>query len=157
MNTQSTKPKNYSSSPAGGKGSLDNMPTNFDRTLSTGSLLRCVCPKCNTPRVVSSGMRSCHSCKSELVIWYRKVGTSSWIEPRKAPKDVSGPYQQCKHFLQRMPCVKYPCKFAHGQDEVEIWDLHRGKSKFAYVKRVIVLVYLALSKPFLNCLVKKCT
>ena len=107
------------------------MTTAFDHALSTGSLLRCVCPKCNTPRVLLSSVRSCHSCKSELVISYRKVGSSSWTKPRKAPKHVSGPYQQCKHFLQGKPCVKTPCKFAHGQDEVEIWELCRGKSKFA--------------------------
>ena len=51
------------------------MTTAFDHALSTGSLLRCVCPKCNTPRVPFSSVRSCYSCKSELVIWYRKVGS----------------------------------------------------------------------------------
>ena len=136
MNTQPTQSKNSLSNTAGGKkeGSLNDMPTVLDHSLSTGSLVRCVCPKCNTPRVLSVNIRNCHSCNSQLVIWCRKVGTSSWTQPRKPPKDVSGPYQQCKHFLRGKQCVKFPCKFAHGRDEMEIWDLCRGKSKFACVK-----------------------
>ena len=136
MNTQPTQPKNSLSNTAGGKkgGSLNDMPTVLDHYLSTGSLVRCVCPKCNTPRVLPVSIRNCHSCNSQLVIWCRKVGTLSWSQPRKPPKDVSGPYQQCKHFRQGKQCVKFPCKFAHGRDEMEIWDLCRGKSKFACVK-----------------------
>ena len=68
------------------------------------------------------------------MICYREVGTSSWIEPRKAPKDVSGPYKQCKHFRQSKRCVKTACTFAHGQDELEIWKLCREKSTLGSVK-----------------------
>ena len=68
------------------------------------------------------------------MIWYREFGTSSWIQPRKAPKDVSGPYKQCKHFRQDKHCVKTLCTFAHGQDELEIWKLCREKSTLGSVK-----------------------
>ena len=49
-------------------------------------------------------------------------------------QDVVGPYLQCKHFLMGKACVKTPCKFAHGDDELEIWDLLRGSSKFPVIK-----------------------
>lgn len=134
MNAQSMRTKNSSSDlvlPDKGQSSLDDMPPVLDHRLSTGSILRCVCPKCKNPRVVS--IRNCHSCGNELVIWL-KDGTSNWTQPRKAPKDVSGPYQQCKHFLQRKHCAKTPCTFAHGRDELEIWELCRKESKLCSVK-----------------------
>jgi hypothetical protein len=117
------------------KVSLDNMSTAFDKNLSSGSHVRRVCPSCKTPRAFSCNVRSCHSCRSELVVWYRKNNTTCWTKPRMPPnQDVVGPYLQCKHFLMGKACVKTPCKFAHGDDELEIWDLLRGKSKFPVIK-----------------------
>ena len=111
---------------------INDMPNNVDRVLSSGSLFRRVCPSCNTPQVISTQI--CPSCKRELVIWYKKVGTSRWVNQRKPPSDVLGRYVQCKHFLLGKRCVKYPCTFAHGQDELEIWELSRRKGKFSSVK-----------------------
>lgn len=134
MNAQSTQTKNSSSNlvlPGKGHSSLNDMPTVLDHVLSTGTIVRCVCPKCKNPRVVSK--RNCHSCGSELVIFCQEVGTSDWTQPRKAPKDISGSYQQCKYFLKGKDCVRTPCTFAHGQDELEIWKLCRKKSKFSSI------------------------
>ena len=57
-----------------------------------------------------------------------------WVKPRRAPSDVLGPYRQCKHFIQGKMCVKTPCRFAHGEDEEEIWELCRLKSEYFEVK-----------------------
>ena len=110
------------------KVSLNDMPTDHDHVLSTGSHLRRICSSCNAPRVFSAS--SCKSCKSELVVWYRKVNTTIWKKPRMPPNPiVFGRYVQCKHFKMGKSCVKTPCKFAHGQDELEIWELCRVKGK----------------------------
>lgn len=113
------------------KVSLNDMPTDHDRVLSTGSHLRRVCPSCNAPRAFS--VPRCKSCKSELVVWYRKVNTTIWSKPRMPPnQSVLGRYVQCKHFKMGKSCVKIPCKFAHGQDELETWELCRVKGKLLY-------------------------
>ncbi len=108
LDTQTTRSKNSSSSATAlpKKVSLDDMPTDFDHIFSSGSHLRLICPTCNTPRAFSS-VRNCHSCKSELVVWYRDVTTTSWTKPRMPPnRDITGPYLECKHFLQGQRCVK---------------------------------------------------
>ena len=113
------------------KASVNDMPTNYDQALSTGSHLRRVCTSCNAPRPFS--MFRCDSCKSELVVWHRKVNTTIWTKPRMPPNHiVLGRYMQCKHFEMGKSCVKIPCKFAHGQDELEIWELCRVKGKHPY-------------------------
>ena len=136
LDTQTTRSKNSFSSGTAlpKKVSLDDMPTDFDHIFSSGSHLRLICPTCNTPRAFSR-VRNCHSCKSELVVWYRNVTTTIWTKPRMPPnRDITGPYLECKHFRQGQRCVKTPCKFAHGEVELEIWELCRLKSKFPPVK-----------------------
>jgi hypothetical protein len=135
MNTHATRFMNSSSTnvalPKKDKISLHDMPTDYDRILSSGSQLRRVCTTCNTTRAFS--LRRCNSCKSRLLIWYRKVNTTNWINPRKPPNGIfRGRYVQCKDFRRGKVCVKTPCNFAHGQDEVEFWELCRLKGKFMY-------------------------
>ena len=108
---------------------LNDMSTDFDHVLSSRSRVRRVCPTCNTPRIFSYEAR-CHSCNSELVVWYKKINTTNWVQPRKPRSDVSGAYLQCKHYAQGKICVKTPCKFAHGNDEVEIAELFRSKGAY---------------------------
>ena len=106
---------------------LSEMPTDCDEILSTGSCLRRVCPSCNIPLLFKE--RSCNSCKNTLTsIWYKNVDIDSWKNPRKPPKCVplSQPYLQCENFVKGKKCLKSPCTFAHGQDELEIWQLCRS-------------------------------
>ncbi|XP_028391332.1 LOW QUALITY PROTEIN: uncharacterized protein LOC114516140 [Dendronephthya gigantea] len=110
------------------KRSLNDMPKDFDRVLSSGSRIRLLCPKCNTPRAFE--VLKCSSCDSELQIWYRKVSTTEWTKPRKPPtQEIRGPYEECKHYKQGERCVRTPCTFPHGPDELEIWELCRSRSK----------------------------
>ena len=111
---------------------LNDMSMDFDHVLLSRSRVRRVCPTCNTPRAFTYGAR-CHSCNSELVVWYKNINTTIWVQPRKPPNDVSGAYIQCKHYAQGKTCVKTPCKFAHGQDEIEIWELFRSKGAYCQV------------------------
>ena len=136
MDTHATRSKNSSTNTVLPKKlSLNDMSTDFDRTLSSGSQLRRVCSTCNTPRAFSYNQRNCHSCRSEFVVWYKRVTTTGWVRPRMPPnQDIAGRYVQCKHFLQEKRCVKTPCAFAHGEDELEIWELCRVKSKFPHVR-----------------------
>ncbi|XP_028391343.1 uncharacterized protein LOC114516144 [Dendronephthya gigantea] len=108
---------------------LNDMPTDTDYILSSGSHLRSVCPKCNSPRTFEA--ERCHSCKSKLVTWYRNVYTTKWTNPRKPPRKKSRCYVECKYFKQGKRCFKTPCSFPHGQDELEVWELYRlcGKHK----------------------------
>ena len=111
--------------------SLNDMSTEFDHRLSTGSLLRRVCLTCHTPLILSA--RKCKSCKSKLaIIWYRRVDTTGWRNPRKPPIYIPYPrnYAQCKYFLKGKECVNNPCHFAHGKDELEIWELYRSRGNF---------------------------
>ena len=111
--------------------SMNEMPTHMDEHLSSGSVVRRFCPKCSSPRAVKSQTKKCHICQSELKLVYRKANSTNWLEPRKPPETVKpGKYLQCKHFQLGRTCLKTPCTFAHGQDEVEIWELCRGKSTF---------------------------
>ena len=111
----------------------NDMSTVFDHVLASGSHLRRVCPTCKTPRAFSHDLR-CGSCNSELVVWYKKISTTTWVQPRRPPDKVYGPYLQCKHFIMGKMCVKTPCRYAHGQDEVDIWNLCRSKGGCCQVK-----------------------
>ena len=103
------------------------MPTDHDHVLSTGSHLRRVCSSCNAPREFSTSR--CNSCKGELVIRYRKVNTTNWTQPRMPPRQ--GLCVQCKDFLKGKCCFKR-CNLAHGQDELEIWELCCVKGRLVY-------------------------
>ena len=138
LNTKATPSKNSPSTdavqPKKDKVLLDKMSKDFDEQLSSGSKLRLVCPTCNTPCAFLYNERSCHSCKSELVVWCWNINTGFWTKPRMPPnKNIRGPYIQCKHFFGK-GCVKSPCGFAHGDDELETWELLRGKRKFSVIK-----------------------
>ena len=112
--------------------SLNDMSTKFDHVLSTGSLLRRVCPTCYIPLTLSA--RKCNSCKSKVVlIFYKNFETTGWTNPRKPPIYIPYPhhYSQCKDFLKGKECANNPCGFAHGQDELEIWELYRSKGNFS--------------------------
>ena len=117
---------------ASGIPSLNNMPESFDHILKSGSHLRRVCPKCKTPQAIR--VQKCYSCQSELEVWFKKVDTKDWVQTRKPPKNVLGAYILCKHFQQGKRCVKSPCRFAHGRDEQEIWELCRVKGKISFRK-----------------------
>lgn len=106
---------------------LNEMSTDGDHILSTGSCLRRVCPTCNVP--LSFSAQTCNSCKNRIVnVWYKNVDTNSWTNPRKPPRCTpdSQPYVQCQNFAKGKKCVNTPCRFAHGQDEMEIWELYRS-------------------------------
>ena len=83
-------------------------------------------------RVFSHHGHACHVCGSELVVWHRKNETSEWAKVRLPPKEVtSAPFVQCKHFMQGKRCLRNPCNFAHGEEELEIWEICRSKGKVA--------------------------
>ena len=106
---------------------LNEMPNDYDRILFSGSCLRRVCPTCNIPLLFLA--QTCNSCKNRVVnVWYKNVDTDSWTNPRKPPRSVpdSQPYVQCQNFAKGKKCVDIPCRFAHGQDEIEIWKLYRS-------------------------------
>ena len=110
-----------------GKVPFNDMPTDHDHVLSTGSHLRRVCTSCNAPQVFA--MSRCDSCKSELVIRYRKVDRTIWTQPRMPPNRIElGRYVLCNHFKKGERCYRN-CTKAHGQDELEIWELCRVKGK----------------------------
>ena len=112
--------------------SLNDMSTEFDHVLSTGSRLRRVCPTCYIPLMLSA--RKCNSCKSKVVlIFYKNFETTGWTNPRKPPIYIPYPrhYSQCKDFLKGKECANNPCGFAHGQDELEIWELYRSRGNFS--------------------------
>ena len=105
---------------------MDEMSSALDQKLNSGSLLRCICPICCSPRAVSARLAKCHKCQSNHELWYKKVGGIIWTKPRAPPPDVKGRFILCKHYVIGKSCVKTPCSFAHGQDEIDIWDIWRN-------------------------------
>lgn len=136
--------------------SLNDMSTEFDHVLSTGSLLRRVCLTCHTPLTLSA--RKCKSCKSKLVIiWYRRVDTTGWRNPRRPPIYIPYPrnYAQCKYFLKGEECVNNPCCFAHGKDELEIWELYRSRGNFSQDYTIATNSISNLGNVFLRVVARK--
>ena len=132
MGTNATQSKNSSTNvvaPKKGKVSFNDMPTDHDHVLSSGSHLRRVCCSCNAPREFSTS--KCNSCKGKLVIRYRKVNATVWTQPRMPPNHEER-YVECQDFQNGKCCFKR-CNFAHGQDQLEIWELCRVKGKLIHV------------------------
>ena len=48
--------------------------------------------------------------------------------PEKVPANVA--FKECRQYSTNMPCLKTPCAFAHGQQELTMWTLEREKGKF---------------------------
>lgn len=54
---------------------------------------------------------------------------SKWEAVRPRTRDVYGTYKLCKDFMRRRPCMKTPCRFAHGDIERWAWTEERKEGR----------------------------
>ena len=79
--------------------------------------------------------KSCKGCENRLRLKYAFWSDSSkqWelIRPypaEKVPANIA--FKECAQYATNRPCLKTPCSFAHGQQELLMWTMEREGSKF---------------------------
>ena len=79
--------------------------------------------------------KACKDCeirsKLRYAFWSNNGKQWEMIRPYpagKVPANVA--YKECRQFANNTPCLRTPCSFAHGQQELLMWTLERegGKS-----------------------------
>ena len=84
--------------------------------------IRMVC--CHLFRDKSTASKFCQSCFSEGQFWfeYWKGDMFVWQPVRPSPP-YTRPYELCRHHSAGRPCVVgEKCKFAHGKEELFVWN-----------------------------------
>ena len=77
--------------------------------------------------------KPCSNCtkRSKLKYGTWRSDTKEWQVMRPYPTDVSPtvPFQLCWHFNNGVKCLKRPCTFAHGMEELTFWTSERQSGR----------------------------
>ena len=81
-------------------------------------------------------IKACKGCENRSKLKYAVWSDNSkqWeiIRPypaEKVPPNVA--FSECRQYVNNIPCLRTPCSFAHGQQELLMWTLEREGGKFA--------------------------
>jgi len=78
--------------------------------------------------------KACKGCenrsKLRYAVWNDKSKQWQIIKsyPEKVPAKVA--FSECRQYVMNTPCLRTPCSFAHGQEELLMWTLEREGSEF---------------------------
>ena len=78
--------------------------------------------------------KACKGCenrsKLRYAVWNDKSKQWQIIRsyPEKVPAHVA--FKECRQHVMNIPCLRTPCSFAHGQEELLMWTLEREGSEF---------------------------
>lgn len=88
------------------------------------------------PASIYDKCKACKGCENRSRLKYAvwSDNTKQWelIRPYPAkyvPAKVA--FKECKQYSANRPCLKTPCSFAHGQQELVMWTMEREGSKFS--------------------------
>ena len=84
------------------------------------------------PASVSHKAKPCKGCenRSKLKYAFWSVIWKRWEEIRPYPKDLNIiRFKVCRLYSKRNRCLKIPCAFAHGEQELTMWTMEREGGK----------------------------
>ena len=85
------------------------------------------------PRSILNKSKACKGCenrsKLKYAIWSNNNRQWQRIRPypEKVPSHVA--FSVCRQYALNTPCLRTPCSFAHGQEELDMWTLEREGGK----------------------------
>jgi len=86
---------------------------------------------------IAEKIKACKGCenrsKLRYAVWNDKSKQWQIIRPypEKVPAKVA--FSECRQHIMNIPCLRTPCSFAHGQEELLMWTLEREGGKFVVV------------------------
>ena len=79
-------------------------------------------------------IKPCKGCenrsKLKYAVWSDNRKRWQLIRPYPEKVRVNVAFKECKHYASNLPCLKKPCLFAHGQQELTMWTMEREGGKF---------------------------
>ena len=102
------------------------------------------------PASVSHKAKPCKGCenRSKLKYAFWSVIWKRWEEIRPYPKDINVRFKVCRLYSKRNRCLKIPCSFPHGEQELTMWTMEREGGKWYVISHNFIFSEVSSSLIF---------